>query len=47
MSQRHMRLTALYCPGGHVAPILWAALSEAGAIDEDPLSLRQIDSTPR
>ena len=30
---------------GHAAPILWAALSEAGAIDEDPLSLRQIDST--
>lgn len=30
---------------GHAAPILWAALSEAGAIDEDPLSLRRIDST--
>ncbi|MGD2055595.1 MAG: transketolase, partial [Gammaproteobacteria bacterium] len=30
---------------GHAAPILWAALAEAGAIDEDPLSLRQIDST--
>jgi len=30
---------------GHAAPILWAALSEAGAIDENPLSLRQIDST--
>ncbi len=30
---------------GHAAPILWAALSEAGAIDEDPLSLRKIDST--
>ncbi|MGE5320852.1 MAG: transketolase, partial [Hyphomicrobiaceae bacterium] len=30
---------------GHAAPILWAALSAAGAIDEDPLSLRRIDST--
>jgi transketolase len=30
---------------GHAAPILWAALAEAGAIDEDPLSLRKIDST--
>jgi transketolase len=30
---------------GHAAPILWAALAEAGAIDEDPLSLRRIDST--
>lgn len=30
---------------GHAAPILWAALSEAGAIAEDPLSLRRIDST--
>ncbi len=30
---------------GHAAPVLWAALAEAGAIDEDPLSLRQIDST--
>lgn len=30
---------------GHAAPILWAALIEAGAIDEDPLSLRRIDST--
>jgi transketolase len=29
---------------GHAAPILWAALSEAGAIDEDPMTL-QIDST--
>jgi transketolase len=29
---------------GHAAPILWAALHEAGAIDEDPLSLRRIDS---
>ncbi len=26
---------------GHAAPILWAALSEAGAIAEDPLSLRK------
>jgi transketolase len=30
---------------GHAAPILWAALSEAHAIAEDPLSLRRIDST--
>src|SRR5262249_51125888 len=30
---------------GHAAPILWAALHEAGAIKEDPLSLRRIDST--
>lgn len=30
---------------GHAAPILWAALHEAGAISEDPLSLRRIDST--
>ena len=30
---------------GHAAPILWAALGEAGAIDEDPMTLRQIDST--
>lgn len=30
---------------GHAAPILWAALYEAGAIKEDLLSLRQIDST--
>lgn len=30
---------------GHAAPILWAALSAAGAIAEDPLSLRRIDST--
>jgi transketolase len=30
---------------GHAAPVLWAALAEAGAIDEDPLSLRQIDSS--
>lgn len=30
---------------GHAAPILWAALAEAGAIEEDPLSLRRIDST--
>ncbi|MTW21076.1 transketolase [Allochromatium palmeri] len=29
---------------GHAAPILWAALSEAGAIDSDLLSLRQLDS---
>lgn len=30
---------------GHAAPILWAALSEAGAISENPMSLRRIDST--
>ncbi len=30
---------------GHAAPVLWAALSLAGAIDEDPLRLRRIDST--
>ena len=30
---------------GHAAPILWAALHEAGATSEDPLSLRRIDST--
>ncbi|MHB1216101.1 MAG: transketolase [Thiobacillus sp.] len=30
---------------GHAAPILWAALSAAGAIEEDLMSLRRIDST--
>lgn len=30
---------------GHAAPTLWAALAEAGAIDEDPLTLRTLDST--
>jgi transketolase len=30
---------------GHAAPILWAALFEAGAITEDPLTLRKFDST--
>ncbi|MEW5757301.1 MAG: transketolase [Pseudomonadota bacterium] len=30
---------------GHAAPILWAALAEAGAIEEDLLSLRRVDST--
>jgi transketolase len=30
---------------GHAAPILWAALHEAGAIAENPMSLRRIDST--
>ena len=30
---------------GHAAPILWAALHEAGAISEDLLTLRKIDST--
>lgn len=29
---------------GHAAPILWAALHEAGAIDTDPMTLRRIDS---
>ncbi len=30
---------------GHAAPILWAALSEAGAIKEDLLTLRKLGST--
>lgn len=30
---------------GHAAPVLWAALAEAGAISENPLTLRRIDST--
>src|SRR5262249_18508805 len=30
---------------GHAAPILWAALHEAGAITEDLMSLRRLDST--
>lgn len=30
---------------GHAAPLLWAVLAEAGAIDEDLLTLRRIDST--
>ncbi|HEY7510184.1 MAG TPA: transketolase [Vicinamibacteria bacterium] len=29
---------------GHAAPILWAALHEAGAISEDPATLRRLDS---
>src|SRR5688572_15925760 len=29
---------------GHAAPILWAALHEAGAISEDPMSLRKLTS---
>src|SRR5262245_54647507 len=29
---------------GHSAPILWAALSEAGAIDTDPMTLRKHSS---
>ena len=29
---------------GHGAPLLWAALSEAGAIQEDPMTLRRHDS---
>ncbi len=30
---------------GHAAPILWAALAEAGALSEDPMSLRRLDSS--
>lgn len=30
---------------GHAAPILWAVLAEAGALGEDPLSLRRFDSS--
>lgn len=30
---------------GHAAPILWAALYEAKAIDESPMTLRKFDST--
>lgn len=30
---------------GHAAPILWAALREAGAISEDPVTLRSFEST--
>jgi transketolase len=30
---------------GHAAPVLWAALHEAGAIDEDLSGLRRIDSS--
>jgi transketolase len=30
---------------GHAAPLLWAALAQAGAIDEDPLTLRTFAST--
>jgi len=29
---------------GHAAPILWAALYEAGAIESDPVTLRRLDS---
>jgi transketolase len=29
---------------GHAAPVLWAALKEAGAIDDDLLTLRRLDS---
>lgn len=29
---------------GHAAPLLWAALFESGAITEDPLTLRRLDS---
>ena len=30
---------------GHAVPVLWAALSEAGAISENPMTLRKIDSS--
>ncbi len=30
---------------GHAAPILWAVLSEAGAIDENPMTLRKLGSS--
>ncbi len=30
---------------GHAAPVLWAVLKEAGAIDVDPLALRRFDSS--
>jgi len=30
---------------GHAAPILWAGLAEAGALDENPMTLRKFDST--
>ena len=30
---------------GHAAPILWSALSQAGAISEDPMTLRKLDSS--
>lgn len=36
---------ALVLSKGHAAPILWAALAEAGAITEDPLSLRELGSS--
>src|SRR5256885_319629 len=29
---------------GHAAPILWAVLHEAGAIEDDPMTLRRSDS---
>jgi transketolase len=29
---------------GHAAPILWAALKESGAIEDDPMTLRRFDS---
>jgi transketolase len=29
---------------GHAAPLLWAALHEAGAMESDPMTLRQLDS---
>ncbi|WP_242513257.1 transketolase C-terminal domain-containing protein [Halochromatium salexigens] len=38
------RPTRFLLSKGHAAPILWAALSEAGAIETDPLTLRQLDS---
>lgn len=36
---------ALLLSKGHAAPILWAALHEAGAIHDDLMTLRSIDST--
>ena len=30
---------------GHAAPLLWAVLSRTGAIEEDPMTLRRIDSS--
>lgn len=39
---RHVDLFVL--SKGHAAPILWAALSEAGAIQENPMTLRRFGS---
>jgi len=40
----HRDMDRLLLSKGHAAPILWAALHEAGAIDTDPMTLRRIDS---